>query len=118
MAGKRRFVVMSAGTHAHDGYMASYNAIAVMKEKGIDISNHAAKVISRDLIDKADIVVPLSDHVTMNLLNMFPMCAEKIFSTMSVSDPFGGPIESYVKSADDIEQSIFVLIKNLKRFSR
>lgn len=50
------YEVRSAGIEAHG---LNPNAVAVMKEVGVDISNHESKLIDPDLLNRAYLVVTL-----------------------------------------------------------
>jgi arsenate reductase len=50
------YEVRSAGIEAHG---LNPNAVAVMKEAGIDISNHESKLIDPDLLNRAYLIVTL-----------------------------------------------------------
>lgn len=55
--------VRSAGTDPHD---VNKNAIRVMAERGIDISDHAAEHVSRYLGDDFDYVITVCDNAAEN----------------------------------------------------
>jgi arsenate reductase len=57
--GGNRVVVQSAGIEAHG---KNPRAIAVMREAGIDISSQESTVVTKEMLDKADIVVTVCGH--------------------------------------------------------
>ena len=54
---KEEFVVESAGLGALVGYAASEHAVALMSERGIDISSHRARQLHPELVNKADLIL-------------------------------------------------------------
>jgi arsenate reductase len=79
-----RFDVFSWGTHPSRVHP---NAIAVMEEWGIDISNHTSDDIN-DYLDKGiNIVISVCDHAN-KLCPIFPGDVQRIH--WSVDDPFRG----------------------------
>ena len=52
-----RVQVASAGTHALHGHPAAGHGIAVMRAHGIDIGAHRARLLSRETIRSADLVL-------------------------------------------------------------
>ena len=79
-----RFDVFSCGTHPSQVHP---NAIAVMEEWGIDISNHTSDDIN-DYLDKGiNIVISVCDHAN-KLCPIFPGDVQRIH--WSVDDPFRG----------------------------
>jgi arsenate reductase (thioredoxin) len=57
--GSDKYEVKSAGLEAHG---LNPRAVAVMKEAGVDISNHTSNVIDPEILNKADYVITLCGH--------------------------------------------------------
>ncbi|MNI57709.1 Arsenate-mycothiol transferase ArsC2 [compost metagenome] len=57
--GHEKYEVKSAGLEAHG---LNPRAVQVMKEAGIDISNHTSNVIESNLLNRADYVITLCGH--------------------------------------------------------
>ena len=57
--GENRFEVQSAGIEAHG---KNPRAIAVMQEKGVDISGQESTVVSDAMMNRADVVVTVCGH--------------------------------------------------------
>jgi arsenate reductase len=57
--GGNRVVVQSAGIEAHG---KNPRAIAAMREAGIDISSQESTIVTKEMLDKADIVVTVCGH--------------------------------------------------------
>src|SRR5437867_6412396 len=52
--------VASAGTGAWDGAPISEGAYLVGLEHGVDLSNHRAQLLTRELVDQADVILTMS----------------------------------------------------------
>jgi protein-tyrosine-phosphatase len=99
--------VMSGGT-VPKSYVNPL-AIQVMKEVGIDISNHKAKIISEDQIRTADL------KVNMGCMNT-TACPSLILGSYvdwGIEDPKDKPIEKVREIRDQIEIRVKELVKGL-----
>jgi len=110
------YISESAGLSAIDGSPASENAIKAMEELMLDISSHKAKKITPELIEQADIVVPMTSTHAYILLQ-YGVHAEKIVLLSigyggscgggdGIFDPYGGDIETYRQCAQQIKEGI------------
>lgn len=101
----------SAGLFASSGSPASGYAIEAMANLGIDISFHQAKQITKELIEKADVVIPLTQGHYDALKNKFPQYEKKLrLLNEPVQDPYGGSMASYEKTAAQLERLISDLL--------
>jgi len=108
-----RYHVASVGTWGVDGRPASENAVAVMAERGIDISGHRARTVTGSDVAEADLILAMSSEHQQLLENTWPQYRWKIYrlSEMTgkrrdIADPYGGPIREYRASADIIAEYI------------
>ena len=106
--GDGRIKVRSAGTAAYGSIVSS--TIAVMKEKGIDVSEHTSDQLTPDLIEWADIVVSMADYTADELCPDSFSC-RKI--DWKIHDPYGGSMDAYRISRDEIEYRVKRLIKEI-----
>lgn len=99
-------LVDSAGIFATIGECAADNAIAVMKKRNIDLSLHRTKPLTEELIDMADIILTMTEAHKMLISNMAEgkvfTLAEYADSEGDIPDPYGGDIEEYEETADEI----------------
>lgn len=114
-----RWRVESAGTWAPEGSRASEHAVTVMARRGIDLSAHRARRVSRELLEGFDLILTMERNQSEALVVEFPEFAERIymFSEMvgedwDLFDPIGEPVEAYLAAADAIEE---VLDRGLER---
>jgi arsenate reductase (thioredoxin) len=112
MAGDR-FEVFSAGLSP--SYVRP-NAIAVMKELGIDISYHRSKSMNEFLDTPFDYVITVCDHASEHC-PVFPGPAKRIH--WSIDDPVapGGEavqLEAFRQARDDLRQRFRTFIEQEK----
>ena len=104
----------SAGTSAWDGAPASDGALLVGMERGLDLSQHRAQTLTRDLVRDAELVLAMGPHHLERiealggsgksyLLTDF---ASHGASSRPVNDPIGGELEMYRATADELEQEV------------
>ena len=104
-----RFEVFSAGTIAT---FVRPQAIAVMKELGIDISHHRSKSVD-DLLDKDfDFVISVCDHANQHCPN-FPGAVKRVH--WSIDDPVGSGFErselaAFRRARDELQEQIQAFI--------
>jgi len=102
-----RHRVASAGTWGLDGRPAAEHAVTVMRERGIDISDHVAQTIRAEHVAESDLILAMSREHEAMIRNTWPQYAWKVrrLSEMAgkrkdVADPYGQPIEDYRACAD------------------
>jgi len=115
--------VSSAGTYAYDGDNAAQHAIKALEKIGIDISNHKSTLVHHDLIDKADIILTMTNSHKESIIKKFPESKNKVFllneyaydNIKDVADPYGGSLKDYEIARDEIYKAIEEIVKKLKR---
>lgn len=119
----KEYTCSSAGVYAFEGDNASYEAIEAMKNYGLDISQHYARVLDFDMIQDAYVVLTMTkDHKRM-ILDVYPEAADKVFTLKEyagypdddwdISDPFGGSTEVYEDCAEEIETALLKILDRL-----
>ncbi len=108
----------SAGIMAMSGQKAARNAIYLMSQRGIDLSEHRATQLDSGLGKGVDLILTMdSDH----LLSLPKNCADKahLFTKYAsgleegIFDPVGGDLQTYQECADLIGNHLLNLIKKL-----
>jgi len=106
-------IVESAGTWGLDGEPASGYALQVMAERGVDISDHRARSLSRSDIERADLILTMEERHRRQIFHAQPTALQKVFllSEMAgehddVEDPYGLSLEEYRLCADELERLI------------
>jgi protein-tyrosine-phosphatase len=95
--------IQSAGTSAWDGAPASDGALLVGMERTLDLSQHRAQTLTRDLIRDADLVLAMGPHHLERIealggsgkAYLLTDFASRGASARPVNDPFGGELEMY-----------------------
>ncbi|MCL2373165.1 MAG: low molecular weight protein arginine phosphatase [Defluviitaleaceae bacterium] len=111
--------VHSAGVSAWGGLGASINAIAAMKEEGLNLGSHSTKPISPQLLKDATIVLTMTlAHLKM-VKAFYPNA--KAFtlneyaknSAEDIFDPFGGDLFMYRQTAEEIRRLILLSLEKI-----
>ena len=115
--------VSSAGTGAWDGAPASEGAYLVALEHGLDLSSHRARLLTRELVAMADLVLTMARHhlaraeqlgasSTAHLLGEY---AGREGASAEVRDPFGGDLEGYRETFADLDGMLDAIAARLER---
>jgi len=103
--------VSSAGTSAWDGSPASDGAILVGLERSLDLSTHRARTLTSERVADADLILCMGPHHLERALAlggdgksfMLTDYAEGVATGRAISDPFGGELDGYRNTADELE---------------
>ncbi|MBN1781268.1 hypothetical protein JW948_09105 [bacterium] len=107
--------IRSAGMLAVNGAPAASSARSVSGNHGVDLSAHAARFVSADLIDEADVILVMERNHLQEIREWFPGGTGKIFLLKSfgpdgtdeeVDDPIGGNPDLFELCFQVIESEI------------
>ena len=114
---KTGLTAVSAGLYTENGLPASANAITAAGELGADISAHKSQQLTAEMAESAKYLVCMTGAHYDRLCELFPACADKIFTLLpeDISDPFGGDLATYRRSAAEIDKGVQAIIANLSR---
>ncbi len=102
-----RHTALSAGTepaeHVHP------EVVTVMGELGIDLSEHRPKLLTRELAERADVVV------TMGCGDQCPYIPGRRYIDWDLPDPKGKPLAEVRAIREDIARRVAALIAALDR---
>src|SRR5213076_2216984 len=101
--------LQSAGTSAWDGAPASDGALLVGMERGLDLSQHRAQTLTRELVRDADLVLAMGPHHLERIEALggagrsflITDFASHGASARPVNDPIGGDLEVYRVTVDE-----------------
>jgi len=118
--------VGSAGTGAWDGAPASEGAYLVGLEHDLDLSGHRARLLTRDLVQDATIILTMARHHRARVQELggegrtfvLGEYAGRSGPEAEVSDPFGGGLELYRDTYQELEQLIGSALDRLVTESR
>lgn len=113
----QEFLVSSCGILANNGSKTAENAISVLKEIGIDMSDHKSKRISDDLVAEFDTVVCMEDTNLKVFQELIPNY-KGVVKVLNVADPYGFNIETYRACRDEIIEKCKALLKEIKSTQR
>jgi len=101
--------VASAGTGAWDGSPASEGAYLVGLENGLDLSGHRARLLTRELIRSADLILTMSSQQRARVEAMG--AGDKTHELTAyagaagdVNDPYGSDLDAYRRTYAELER--------------
>lgn len=113
--------VGSAGTGAWDGAPASEGAYLVGLERGLDLSGHRARLLTRELVEAADLILTMARHHRARVdelggegrVFVLGEYAGREGDDAEVSDPFGGDLEVYRDTCAELEALVAAVAERL-----
>lgn len=109
-AGVGQLEVSSAGIGAWEGAAASEGAYLVLLEQGLDISSHRARLLTRELVEQADLILTMArSHLgrvremgggaRAHLLGEY---AGRMGESSEVRDPYGAELDQYRETQQEL----------------
>lgn len=105
--------VGSAGVWTVDGRPASAHGVDEMARRGIDISDHQSRNVTREMMADADLVLVMTRRHAEALGAAFPEHGRKVYllsemvgQVYDIEDPYGGPRSEYAQTAREMEQLV------------
>ncbi len=113
----------SAGTSAWDGAPASDGALLVGIERKLDLNTHRSRALTREIVANADLVLGMSPHHVerATLLGgegrafLLSEYADGASGGEPVEDPFGGDLDRYRATADQLTVMIGKVLDRIAR---
>ena len=115
-----KFDVSSAGLDVHDAEMTP-EAKKVLTDLGIKLTPFKPTQLTHEAVDKADLIVCMTDRHRMAIVTIMEHTTEKVFSARQftgeeILDPFGMGMMAYEDAASQIGRLIdAILDKELKK---
>ncbi len=107
---KHKVTVISAGIAAMSGAPAAQQAIEVMNEHDLDLSQHRSQPFTERLANFADLVLTMTEGHRQAIMAHFPQAAARTFvlrkDGMDVSDPIGMSVDVYRSTAAQISENL------------
>ncbi|HZK40720.1 MAG TPA: low molecular weight protein arginine phosphatase [Atribacterota bacterium] len=125
------FNILSAGISALPGISPTPEAIKVMFEQGIDISQHHTQELREELIKKADLILVMANEHKEYIYKEFPFAQNKTFllkkftlnnktesnqnneRNYEIIDPIGRKIEFYRIIARELKENLEKLLDKI-----
>ena len=106
--------VESAGTSAWPDAPASDGSLLVAMEHGIDLGEHRARQLSPEIVSIADLILAMGPHHLDRVEALAGMERSWLLTAYAggagngrpVSDPFGGDLDVYRATFDELEREI------------
>lgn len=114
--GRIGYTIGSAGVIGTAGFPASPEAILACAVKGIDISNHRNRGLSRELIEESDLIFAMEPHHRQRVISLDPKAESRcllLAPGRGIPDPIGQSQEFYNYCANMIERAVLERIGEL-----
>jgi protein-tyrosine-phosphatase len=121
---KAHVEVRSAGTYALHGNGATPEAIAAASHFGADIGGHRARLLSKDMLLDADLILAMEAHHLKTIRSAFLFRRAPVHLLGSfdprggpeeIDDPYGEPLEAYMRAARRILTCLPGVISEISR---
>jgi protein-tyrosine phosphatase len=117
----RDVLVHSAGIQAMVGGRATPEAVQVMNDWGLDLSQHESQPLVDRLARFADVILTMTRSHLDAIVSQWPSVASRAFVLSSdgsdLPDPIGGPIEHYRRCADHIDAQLAYWLPKIEELS-
>lgn len=128
---ENNYNILSAGISVIPGMSPTPEAISVMFEQGIDISQHKALQLQEDLVKKADLILVMSNTHKDYIKTKFTLAQDKFYllkkfaqvgefksiqktdENYEVVDPLGRPIEFYRIVARQLKENLEKILNKI-----
>jgi tRNA threonylcarbamoyl adenosine modification protein (Sua5/YciO/YrdC/YwlC family) len=108
--------VLSAGLMMADGMAASFETKKLLADEGIDVSRHRSRRITKDFLNKADIVLVMEGAQEHRILQMHPAVKNRLFllkefarvdgNDLNIPDPMGRDMRFYENTIGIIKEAV------------
>jgi protein-tyrosine phosphatase len=110
------YKITSGGVMDTSGFPASAGSLAACAAKGIDLTAHRNKGLSKELIEESDYIFAMEPIHQQRIIALSQEASDKCFllaRDRGITDPIGHPQELYNKCADMIETTVKERISEL-----
>ncbi len=115
--------VSSAGLFALEGMRANENAIRAMSKEGVDITGHRSNQLTKDMVDKADLIVVMTTAHKEAIFHFSAEARGKVFLLSEfeederrgrdIADPIAQPVEAYERCLAQMKSPLANLVLKL-----
>ena len=110
-------IILSAGIAAMSGGRASSEAVDVVREMGLELSDHESQPLSDRLVRFADLILAMtrgpSGRHSGAVAHAAPRTAPLSRDGTDVADPIGGPPEMYRRCVREIDRQLELWMQEL-----
>lgn len=116
--GRNDVEVLSAGTMLFGGLGATSEVKELLAAEGVDVSKHISKKVTKDMLNKSDIILVMEKFHEERILQLDPQIKNRLFllkefarihaddNSLDISDPIGKSNEFYAQTFATIKQAI------------
>ncbi|MEW6075931.1 MAG: L-threonylcarbamoyladenylate synthase [Candidatus Omnitrophota bacterium] len=114
--GRDDVAVISAGLMMLPGMGATEETKELLEEEGIDVSGHRSQRLTKELLDKSDIILVMENLHEERIAQLYPKALNRVYllrefaqikgDSLDISDPIGKSIEFYRQTFAVIKDSI------------
>ena len=103
-------IVVSAGIAAVAGCSPSSEAVEVMKEMGLDITQHESQPLTDKLVRHADVIFTMTGSHRQMIVRRWPEASLRAWTLrvdeQDIDDPIGGSVGVYRQCAEQVENAL------------
>ena len=115
--------VMSAGTSAWDGSPDSEGSYLVALERGLDLGDHRARMLTPELVQQVDRILTMTEAQVQRVADLgggnktatITAYAGAVAGPRDVPDPFGGDVSGYRRAAEMLDALMDDVVARLRR---
>jgi len=113
--------VLSAGIMMAEGLSASIETQKLLAAEGIDVSAHRSRRVTKDMLNKSDIILVMEGAQEHRILQMHPAVKNRLFllkefarvqgNDLNIPDPMGRDIKFYEQTYGIIKEAVEKVIQ-------
>ena len=116
---ERGIDVFSAGIAAGESDPATREAVQIMEEQGLDLSQHLSQKVTALMLEESTLVLAMTDRHRRVLADSRPDLSDRFYllnrNGQDIADPIGGTLEDYRYCARQIAENLRLWIDDLFR---
>ena len=114
LAGVTDVKVSSAGLSAPEGEKMSKNSATALKQLGYKPVGFKSKQLTREMIEKATMVICMTMRHKLQLLGFDNVYALKeLCGCVDIVDPYGMPLSAYVETSHQLEDACNIILNKI-----
>jgi tRNA threonylcarbamoyl adenosine modification protein (Sua5/YciO/YrdC/YwlC family) len=108
--------VLSAGIMMAEGLGASYETRELLDAEGIDVSKHRSLRVTKDMLNKSDLILVMEGSQEHRILQMHPAIKNRLFllkefarvegNDLNIADPMGRDMRFYERTFGIIKEAV------------
>lgn len=115
-----RATVQSAGLGARIGAQADEWAVRLMNDRGLDISQHRAQQVTRELCLEADMVLVMDSEQKQRLTYLYPQTHGRVFrlgeyTRRNIPDPYRRGETAFREALAQMDQGLTEWLKRIRK---